>query len=92
MRLQKLSPWGNGKAMECWQIQICLNIFSNLKTTSRLGHLVTHNYTWNINKMIKLSKTKGGGSIEMMRIWLMKKLWGKFEYKEKVGNLKLIET
>jgi len=42
--------------------------------------------------MIKLSKTMGGSSIEPMRIWHIRKLWGKFEFKEKVGNSKLIEA
>jgi len=92
MRLQKLSLWGNGKAMECWQIHICLRTFSNPKTTSRLGHLVTHKHTRNINKMIKPSKTMGGSQTEPMRTWHTKKLWGKFEFKEKVGNSKLIKT
>ena len=92
MRLQKLSPLGNGKAMECWQIHICLSIFSNLKTTSRLGHLDITQIYLKYKQMIKLSKTKGGSSIEPMRIWHIRKLWGKFEFKEKVGNSKLIET
>jgi len=42
--------------------------------------------------MIKLSKTKGGSYTEPMRIWHIRKLWGKFEFKEKVGNSKLIQT
>jgi len=58
MRLQKLSLWGNGKAIECWQIHICLSIFNNLKTTSRLGHLVSHKYTRNINKWSNLAKQR----------------------------------
>ena len=79
-------PWNVDRFTYVWVL------LSNLKTTSRLGHLVTHKYTRNINKMIKLSKTMGGSSIEPMRIWHIKKLWGKFEFKEKVGNSKLIET
>ncbi len=89
MWLQKLSSGGSGKSKECRQIHICLSIFSNLKTTSRLGYLVLHKYTWNIDKFINLSQRKGGSSIEPMIFWHMKKLWGKFEFQRKSGKFKI---
>ncbi len=39
--------------------------------------------------MIRLSQTNVGSSIEPMIFWHIKKLWGKFEFKEKVGKFKI---
>jgi len=90
--VQKLSPWGSGKATECKLIHICLIGFNNLESSSRLGHLLLDKNIWNINKMINLIQRKGGSSIEPMRFWHIKENWGKFEFKVKVGNSNLKKT